>query len=686
MDIVPQNSIFAKISKSQQEFFIASIIILVTLITFTNTLLNGFVYDDISIVQNNSSINALSKIPNLFLQGYWGENNRNGLYRPITVVTYSLNYAINGLEPYGYHLVNIIIHIINSLLVYWIVKHYSESKLLSIFTALLFSVHPVHSEAVAAIYGRAELLAAMFLLIAWVYYLKSLTSKYYYIISLLSYFLSLFCKESGIVFFGILLLVQFCTKTSWKEKLIPEIKAWGYVLSTIPYLVIRVWITGAFGIPKAGQLLGAESFLTRLYTMSLGFVQYFKMLVYPVTLFIDYDYGVIPIVKALNLSVSLSLILILLVIIIGFWQSGKNPIIGFAILFFFITISIVSNVLIPTGFLIAERTIYIAVLSICLIIAAIFYQLYQLGWQKLALTGFIIVLSLLSIRAYFHNIDFRDNFTFFTTIVKLSPNNPRVNYSLGIHYLRNDDFLKSEEYLEKALKLIPDYSTAMAALGELYFEQGQIDKSIDILNKALALSPKLSYANQNMARIYKDKKDYEKAKEFLLEAIKNSSPNAKLEQELAMLLYEMGQEEQAIISFKKALELDPNFAEPLVNLARIARKKNDTTQATNLLAKALKLDPSNADANNLWGAGLLAKGDLCQAKTYLVKAVNLDNKLAEAHNNLGVTFAQMNLYTEARREFQLALQINPDYSSAKQNLSLLNEIGQAKTPVINCPE
>jgi len=686
MDIVPQNSIFAKISKSQQEFFIASIIILVTLITFTNTLLNGFVYDDISIVQNNSSINALSKIPDLFLQSYFGKDNNAGTYRPLTTLSFALNYAVYGLEPYGYHLVNIIIHSINSLLIYWITRHYSQSKLLAIFTTLLFSVHPVHSEAVAPVYGRAELLAAMFLLIAWVYYIKSSENKYYYFISLLNYFLSLLCKESGIVFFGILLLVQFCTKTSWKTRLFPELKTWGYVFVTVPYLIIRTLVTGAFGVPKGGQLLGAESFLTRLYTMSLGYVQYFKMLVYPVTLFIDYDYGVIPTVKTLNLSVSLSLILILLVIIIGFWQSGKNPIIGFAILFFFVTTSIVSNVFISTGFLIAERAIYLAVLSICLIIAAIFYQLYQLGWQKLALSGFIIVLSLLSIRAYFHNIDFRDNFTFFTTIVKLSPNNPRVNYSLGIHYLRNDDFLKSEEYLEKALKLIPDYSTAMAALGELYFEQGQIDKSIDILNKALALSPKLSYANQNMARIYKDKKDYEKAKEFLLEAIKNSSPNAKLEQELAMLLYEMGQEEQAIISFKKALELDPNFAEPLVNLARIARKKNDTTQATNLLAKALKLDPSNADANNLWGAGLLAKGDLCQAKTYLVKAVNLDNKLAEAHNNLGVTFAQMNLYTEARREFQLALQINPDYSSAKQNLSLLNEIGQAKTPVINCPE
>ncbi|MFY9222343.1 MAG: hypothetical protein WAQ98_06730, partial [Blastocatellia bacterium] len=359
MDIVPKNSIFANISKSQQEFFIASIIILVTLITFTNTLLNGFVYDDISIVQNNASINALSKVPNLFLQGYWGENNKNGLYRPITVVTYSLNYAINGLEPYGYHLVNIIIHTINSLLVYWIVKDYSQSKLLSIFTALLFSVHPVHSEAVASVYGRSELLAAMFLLIAWVYYLKSSTNKYYYLISLLSYFLSLFCKESGIVFFGILLIIQFCTKTSWKEKFIPTPKSWGYVAATIPYLVIRVLVTGAFGIPKGGQLLGAESFLTRLYTMSLGYIQYFKMLVWPVTLFIDYDYGVIPIVKALNLSVSLSLILILLVIIIGFWQSRKNPIIGFAILFFFATTSIISNVFIPIGFLIAERAIYL---------------------------------------------------------------------------------------------------------------------------------------------------------------------------------------------------------------------------------------------------------------------------------------------------------------------------------------
>lgn len=686
MEIVPKDSIFASISKSQQKFLIPLIIILVTLITFTNTLLNGFVYDDITIVQNNTSINALSKIPDLFLQSYFGKDNNAGTYRPLTTLSFALNYAINGLEPYGYHLVNIIVHIINSLLVYWIVKYYSQSKLLGIFTALLFSVHPVHSEAVASVYGRAELLAVMFLLVAWVYYLKSSINKYYYFISLLSYFLSLFCKESGIVFFGILLLVQFCTKTSWKEKLIPEIKAWGYVLSTIPYLIIRTLVTGAFGVPKGGQILGAESFLTRLYTMSLGYVQYFKMLVYPVTLFIDYDYGVIPTVKALSLSVTLSLILILLVIIIGFWQSGKNPIIGFAILFFFVTTSIISNVFIPTGFLIAERAIYLAVLSICLLIAAFFYQLYQLGWQKLALLGFTITLFLFSTRTYFHNLTFRDNFSFFSSIVKLTPNNFRANYSLGIYYLREKNFFKAEKYLQKVLEVTPKYSSAMVALGELYFEQGQIDESINMLNKALTLSPESFYANQIMSRVYKQKKDYKKAKEFLLEAVKNSPPNPFLEQELAMLLYEMGEQEQAIVSFKKALELNPNFAEPLVNLARIARQKNNPTEATNLLTKALKIDPNNADANNLWGAGLLSQGDLCQAKTYLVKAVNLDNKLAEAHNNLGVTFAQMNLYNEARREFQLALQINPEYLSAKQNLSLLDEIGQAKSSIINCPE
>ncbi len=672
------------LTKPQQNLLIVLTIIFVSFLAFSNSSLGEFVYDDITLIQTNNSLNSLSKIPELFLQSYFGEGNIAGTYRPLTMVSFALNYAISGLEPYSYHLVNITINTINSLLVYWIVKYYSQSKLLSIFTALLFSVHPVHSEAVAAIYGRPELLVTMFLLITWIAYVKSSANKYYYFISLLTYFLSLFCKESGIVFFGILLLVQFCTKTSWKEKLIPEAKSWGYILTTIPYLIIRTLVTGAFGVPKGGQLLGAENFLTRLYTMSLGYVQYFKMLVWPFNLATEYDYSIIPKTTTLNLTASLSLILIFLIIAIAFWQSGKKPIIGFAILFFFITTSIVSNIFFPTGILIAERVIYLPLASICLLLAAFFYQFYQLGWQRLSLLSFTLVLSLMITATYYRNLDFQNNISLFTSVVKVSPTHAKATYALADAYEKKGDLSQAEIYYKKALTLNPGLTNIYAFLANLYISQNRRQEAQILLTQALNIHGDLHYVYVSLARLYRDQKDYQKAIEYYQLGIKSGRQDARLEHELGLVFYIAQEFEAAKLTMKKAIELDPYFAEAKVNLARILQQENQYDEANLYLSQALKLEPNNADANNLCGAGLLAKGDLCQAKTYLLKAINLDNQLTEAHNNLGLTFVQMNLYTQARREFRLALQIDPTYLSAKQNLISLNEKEQVKASVINC--
>ncbi|KAF0191635.1 MAG: hypothetical protein FD167_6038, partial [bacterium] len=168
---------FNSIKESQKNFLIVLIIVLLPLLCFSNSLLGEFVYDDNLVVEENVYIKTLSNIPNLFLQTYWGENSGQGLYRPLTHITFALNFAIGGLDPYGYHLVNIFIHITNCLLIYCLSIAYCKSRFLSLLCTLFFAVHPIHSEAVAAIYGRPEILAITLLLIAWIAYFKSANSN-----------------------------------------------------------------------------------------------------------------------------------------------------------------------------------------------------------------------------------------------------------------------------------------------------------------------------------------------------------------------------------------------------------------------------------------------------------------------------------------------------------------------------
>ncbi|MBI4854842.1 MAG: tetratricopeptide repeat protein [Acidobacteria bacterium] len=673
-------------TESQQNLLVVLAIVLVTSICFANGLQGQFLYDDHLLIENHASIKSLSSTLKLFQENAWGVDNPPGNYRPVNNVTYALNYAINGLNTFGYHLVNLLIHLINSLFIYWLCNYYSKRKIFALFSALLFAAHPVHSEAVTAIYGRPEILASFFLLAAWITYLKSKNHRYFYIISLLSYFLSLLCKESGIVFIGILWLGQICTEISWKDKLIPVKKLWGYLLATIPYMAMRIVVTKSIGVDKSGQFFGDETFFTRLYTMSLGYLKYFEILIFPTNLCADYDYNIVAKATSLSLIVFLALILILAIIIIGFWQINKNPIVAFSILFFFGTTSVVSNIIFPTGMFIAERVIYLPSLSICLLFGALFYYFYQLGWKKLSIVCFLVILSLASLRTYYRNQDFQGDISFFSAILKVSPKHLKATYALGQSYEAIDP-IKAEAYYKKAIEIAPNFSSAYALLATFYFNQGRDSEVLPLVNKAISIAPNSDNAHRVLARYHKKNKDYKKSAESFLIAIKNSPPNAKLEQELAVVLSSLGEKDQAITHFKKAIELDPYFAEPLVNLARIARKDGQLQQANDLLTQALKIEPNNPDANNLWGARLLSEGKLCEAKTYLIKAVtfDIDKQLAEAHSNLGVAYAQMNLYNLARNHFQIALKINPDYLGAKQNLALLDEQGQPTAPAVNCP-
>jgi tetratricopeptide (TPR) repeat protein len=674
-------------TESSQNLLASLLIVIVTAICFSNALQGAFLYDDHLLIEQHASIKSLSTIPNLFRENAWGVNNPPGNYRPINNVTYALNYAVGELSTFGYHFVNFLIHLINSIFIYWLANYYSKKKLFSLFSALLFAAHPIHSEAVTAIYGRPEILASFFMLAGWVSYVKSEKKSYFYLLSLISYFLGLLCKESAIVFFGILLLVQICRETSWKDKLTPSKKLYGYILMTIPYMAIRILVTGGIGVDKSGQFFRDETFLTRLYTMSLGYLKYFEILVWPAQLSADYDFNIVPKVTSPNLIVVVALIFIFGILAIGFWQINKNPIVAFSILFFFGTTSVISNIIFPTGMFIAERVVYLPSLSICLLGASLLSYFYERDWKKASLTLFLIILSLASVRTLYRNLDFQDDISFYSALVRVSPKHLKATYALGQCY-ESKDPIKSEAYFKKTIELSPKFSGGYTFLAGLYLKQSRDDEVLPLLNKAISIAPKSDVAQSILARYYKKKNEYKKSAEAFLIAIENSPPNPLLEQELAVVLSELENLGEAATRLQKAIELDQNFTEAYVNLARIARKKGQTEEANKLLTKALKIDPNNPDANNLWGVGLLSEGKLCDAKVYLTKAVifDFDQKLAEAHSNLGVVYAQMNLYKAARNHFEIALKINPDYSGAKQNLALLDEIGETQKAPINCPK
>src|SRR5262249_48983466 len=157
-------------------------ILFTTLLCYWNSLLGEFVGDDHIVVERNRDIRSLSYIPKLFHQNYWGEGYEDqGNYRPLTNVSFAVNYAVGGLEPFGYHLLNVLLHAANGALVFLLIRRYTKHEYLSLAAALLFIVHPVHVEAVSQIAGRTELLAGVFCLLSWFSYINKERGKRYYI-------------------------------------------------------------------------------------------------------------------------------------------------------------------------------------------------------------------------------------------------------------------------------------------------------------------------------------------------------------------------------------------------------------------------------------------------------------------------------------------------------------------------
>ncbi|MBI4850339.1 MAG: tetratricopeptide repeat protein [Acidobacteria bacterium] len=665
--------------------FVTLLIFVLAFLCFWNVLGGDFVVDDRFTIVEHELIKSFSTLPKLFISNYWGDHYPNGLYRPLTSLTYAFNYFLNGLNPWGYHLVNILLHIANSLMIYWLVNHYSQINKLALFTAIIFTVHPIHTEAVSNISGRAELLTANFALLSWISYLLSKENSRYYPFSLAFYFLSLIAKESGITLIGVLILSDLCKDwKNWILQIKSLLKAYsGYLALALIYLLIRFLVLNNLGVPETWLYWRNIDFTTRFFTMSLAFTKYFQLLILPINLAGDYDFSQIPKTSSLNLSVVFSLSLIASIFCLGCWLIKRERFSAFAILFFFVTMSLVSNIFIPTGILMAERLLYFPSISICLLIALALYSISNYNKYLSIILCLIFVISSIAI-CYKRNIDWLNSRNYIESLVRVAPSNTKAIGARALIYAGEGNFLLAEKELKRAIDIAPSQATPKGMLGNVYYLQGRYDEALDLFNQAIKIFPKedpaQSYIYLNLARIYHKRKDYPQSIKSFRRAIELSLPDALLNQELAVILAESGNLNEAKTQLEKAIELKPNFAEAQYNLAIILTSLNKPQEALKYFYLATLSEPNNIITYNFYGKALLNEGQFQEAANEFLKAINLAKTsepknilLAELYNNLGVAYSQLQRYNEALQEFEKALEVDQNYINASKNLASLKE-------------
>lgn len=475
------------------------IIALVAFAVYANTLLNEFVYDDELLVSADSSITSISNIPKFFT-GHAGFNQVFiWFYRPVVSTSYAIDYAIWKLNPLGFHLTNIIIHVINCLLLYKFLiiifgqkKKTEKSSRLRVFIlvgTVIFAIHPIHTEAVSWVSGRTDLLAFTFIMASFINYLgyseedSALNKKIKFTLTCLFYCISLFAKEVAITLPVMIVLYDLIIKKYNLKTLLKE-RRYIYlllILISLAYLLLRKSVLGVFPTDEKKFYFYGKDFVTVFLTMSQTIPLYLRLLIIPVGLLYQYN-GYLPLTNSFfNPEVLICFLLIIILVILTIYFYKKNALVSYSILFFFLTLLPVLNIA-PTSNLAAERFLYIPSVSLILVIVFIGYKLdigiYKSPFNAAALIFFLIFTILTILR----NVDWKNNERLYLS----ADGKPGValNVNLGNLYVQKKQYNKAEIYYRWAIQANVNDPLANTNLGRAFMLEGKYDSSYYYINKA----------------------------------------------------------------------------------------------------------------------------------------------------------------------------------------------------------
>lgn len=592
--------------------FILPVLLYATTRTF------GYVLDDVLVLSENNFVKkGLAGIGAIFttdsFTGYLGEQQElvaGARYRPLSIATFAVEYAFYGLNPGNSHLINVFLYSLTGLLIFRLLAILMPGKKgqpwyekVPFWAALLFVLHPIHTEVVANIKGRDEILVLLLSLSTLFYSLRYAKQRSGFALLLSGgvFLLALLAKENAVTFLAVIpLSVYLFTKAGLKTTAISVLPL---LLSFGLYLGIRVnavgylynpdlVVSGIMNDPFVG-IGSAEKYATITYTLG----QYLKLLIFPHPLTHDYYPYQVPILNWGDWRVLLSLTANLALLAWSIWSFQKKSISSWSILFYFFTLSIVSNILISVGAPMNERFVYVSSLGFCTLWAYLF--LIRLpGWQsryawaKQAGLGILLLTALgYAGKTYERLPAWKDTMSLNRAAIKVSVNSARANsymaYSLYQRGLQEQGaqqlatYQEALPYVNRALEIYPTYSDALTCKGGLlaglYQQNGDLDQLLQGFYEILRarhinfIDQYMAYLNGRvdggrLARFYhragyelmaKQQKQYDLALQYLNYGLEVSPDNVTILEDLAEVYALAGNTEQAQRMAKRALQLNP---------------------------------------------------------------------------------------------------------------------------------
>jgi tetratricopeptide (TPR) repeat protein len=617
------------------------IILLLCFIFYGNTLFNKYALDDaIVITQNTFTKSGLKGIPDILkfdtFTGFFGEQKKlvaGGRYRPLSLITFAIEYQLFGLNPFISHLINILLFAFTCIILFKILKFLffnSKSVFWSVpvIATLVFIIHPIHTEVIANIKGRDEIIALLGSLISLLFSIKYIDNKkfIYLLYSFLAFTTGIFSKENTICFIIIIPLTIYVFRKA-------DLKAFlnillPIIISSGIFIFIRYKTIG-FHINQPSELMNNPFLYANVHqkyaTIFLTLGIYIKLLFFPHPLTFDYYPYHIKITDFSDYRILLIILIYIIIIIYSIFKIKSKSVIAYSYLFFLISISIVSNILFPIGTFMNERFLYMPSVGFSIFLGYIIVEkLKNYLNTKILLFIFSVLFIMAFIKTFSRNKIWKDDFTLFTNDVNISSNSAKSNTSAGgvlidkantIKDISKATYLRKQaiNYLHKAITIYPGYFDAMLLLGNAYAELKNIDSAIFYYQKALQLNPK---------EIVFDNIDIVLNRTDSVDQIINICENL-------------------VKKFPKRFSLNYKLG------YYYGRYKNNLNKSIYYLEKAVEIKPDDFAANKDLGVAYALSNNLNKASEQFEKAIKINSKDIDTYKNLYLSLLNLGKKNEA---------------------------------------
>jgi tetratricopeptide (TPR) repeat protein len=674
-------------------------------IAYSNSLRVPFVFDDDTSILDNPVIKSLGN----FLSSSSGYE-----YNPrrfVGYLTIAVNYALGGLDVTGYHVFNLAVHIANAFLVYSLMvltfktprmRNSSlslSSRRIAFFTAALFVVHPIQTEAVTYVVQRFTSLTTMFYLMSLSLYarwrlleesgrLPRRKTLLWYFLSLAAAVLAMKTKEIAFTLPIIVVIYEFFFFRLPTRRRVPFLAPILATLFIIPLSLLNIAKPLGEALSDASQVTRIQTDVSRwdyLLTQFRVVVTYIRLLVFPVNQNLDYSY---PIYRSFSSpSVFLSFLFLLALFVFGlylFLRSGRHDseygpglrLVSFGIMWFFVTLSVESSV-IPIVDPIFEHRAYLPSVGFisAFVVGAmiVMSRLKRKGERFVAMAVaplLVVILLLFGVATYSRNMTWNDPITLWSDVVKKSPAKARPIYNLGQAYDIRGAAEKAADLYRTAIRLDPYLAHAYNNLANIYEKQGRVELAIWLYRKVIAIYPKDNIARTNLGAVYAKQGRYAEAIAELTRAIRIKPDYAIAHNNLGNVYYERGYLDDAVREYQTAIKAKGNFSGAYNNLGLVYVKKGLLSEAAEEFRLAIRFEPGGAESYNNLGMVFLKQGNFEGALHEFQRASALQPGNPAIHANIGRVYLSTGNLEEALKEFQTALAIAPDLSEARNYLEI----------------